>query len=118
VKLEKRARSAGLPKFSLHRGTPDSVCPCAEKTHPGSRAQGGFFDGREPAIRFISNKREVRKMMDIMKNLVRDEEGQGLTEYALIIAFIAVVIIATLIAFRGNIVSVFNNAGTQLSNPN
>jgi pilus assembly protein Flp/PilA len=57
-------------------------------------------------------------MLDTIKKMILEEEGQGLTEYALIIAFISVVIIATLIAFRGSIVSVFTSAGNSLSNPN
>lgn len=34
--------------------------------------------------------------MEIMKRLVREEEGQGLVEYALIIALIAIVVIVAL----------------------
>lgn len=56
-------------------------------------------------------------MFDLMKKLLADEEGQGLTEYALIIAFVAVVIIAVLITFRGQIESVFTSAGDELANP-
>ncbi len=65
---------------------------------------------------FGSNERRTA-MYDLMKRLFADEEGQGLTEYALIIAFVAVVIIAVLIAFRGQIEGVFTSAGTELSNP-
>jgi len=56
-------------------------------------------------------------MLAMLKNLWRDEQGQGLTEYALIIAFVAVVIIAVLIAFRGQIEAVFNTAGNELAAP-
>jgi len=42
---------------------------------------------------------------------VRDEDGQTLAEYGLIMAVIAVaVVIAAVVAFRGAIVSAFNQA--------
>ena len=41
----------------------------------------------------------------------------SLTEYALIIAFVSVVIIAVLVIFRGQIEAVFMSAGNELSNP-
>ena len=56
-------------------------------------------------------------MITFLKGLWKDERGQGLTEYALIIAFVAVVIIAVLIAFRGQIESIFTSAGNELAAP-
>lgn len=55
--------------------------------------------------------------MALLKTLWNDEQGQGLTEYALIIAFVSVVIIAVLITFRGQLESVFNQAGSELAAP-
>lgn len=47
---------------------------------------------------------------------LRDEEGQTLAEYGLIMAVIAVaVVIAAVVAFRGAIVSAFNGATKCLS---
>jgi pilus assembly protein Flp/PilA len=46
---------------------------------------------------------------------VRDEdEGQGLVEYALIIAFIAVVVIVAMVFLRGQITSLFSRVGNSL----
>jgi pilus assembly protein Flp/PilA len=45
-----------------------------------------------------------------------DETGQGLVEYALIIALVAVGLIAILLVLRNSIGNVFNNAATQLDN--
>ncbi|HOC91201.1 MAG TPA: Flp family type IVb pilin [bacterium] len=56
-------------------------------------------------------------MLALLKSLWSDERGQGLTEYALIIAFVSVVIIAVLVIFRGQIEAVFTSAGNELSNP-
>jgi pilus assembly protein Flp/PilA len=48
--------------------------------------------------------------------LLADESGQGLVEYALIIALVAVGLIAILLVLRNAIGNVFNNAATQLNN--
>jgi pilus assembly protein Flp/PilA len=45
-----------------------------------------------------------------------DDTGQGLVEYALIIALVAVGLIVILLVLRNSIGSVFNNAATQLNN--
>ncbi len=41
-------------------------------------------------------------MKEMMKRLFRDEEGQGLVEYGLIIALVAIALIAGLTALAGN----------------
>lgn len=48
-------------------------------------------------------------MLDVLKRLVCGEEGQGLSEYALIIALVAVLLVGSLIAFKDKIVDVFND---------
>jgi pilus assembly protein Flp/PilA len=45
-----------------------------------------------------------------------DATGQGLVEYALIIALVAVGLIAILLVLRNSIGNVFNNAATTLNN--
>ena len=57
-----------------------------------------------------------RAFIDLANVTVReeDEEGQGMVEYALIIALVAVLLILALTAFRGNIANVFNTAGNAL----
>jgi Flp pilus assembly pilin Flp len=45
----------------------------------------------------------------------KDESGQGLTEYVLIIALVAVALIACLIIFRNQIGGVFNRASAALN---
>ena len=42
-------------------------------------------------------------------------EGQGLVEYALIIAFIAVVVIVAMVFLRTQITSLFSRVGNSLS---
>jgi pilus assembly protein Flp/PilA len=55
-------------------------------------------------------------MRALVRALWKDESGQGLVEYALIIALVAVGLIAILLVLRNGIGNVFNNASTQLNN--
>ena len=43
-----------------------------------------------------------------------DEEGQGLAEYALILALIAIVVIAAVIFLGGQINTIMSNVGTSI----
>lgn len=45
-----------------------------------------------------------------------NDSGQGLVEYALIIALVAVGLIAILLVLRNSVGNVFRNAATQLNN--
>ncbi len=48
--------------------------------------------------------------------VVEDErEGQGLVEYALIIAFIAVVVIVAMVFLQGKITTLFSKVGNSLT---
>lgn len=50
-------------------------------------------------------------------SFIRGEEGQGMTEYGLIIALVAIVVIGALVALGGNIKSVFTNASDEIAKP-
>lgn len=52
--------------------------------------------------------------LKVLNALSRDEEGQGLAEYALILALIAVVAIAALTLLGGKVTSVLSSAGNSL----
>ena len=58
----------------------------------------GLGAGRSPAVSFW-----------------RDEEGQGLVEYALIIAVIAIAVIVAMIFLRGQLQNQFSNIGNNLT---
>lgn len=45
----------------------------------------------------------------------RDEEGQGLVEYALIIAVIAIAVIVAMVFLRGQLENQFSNIGNNLT---
>ena len=50
-----------------------------------------------------------------MKQFFMDESGQGMIEYGLIIALVAVAAIVALKAFKEPLNSIFNKASTELS---
>jgi pilus assembly protein Flp/PilA len=50
-----------------------------------------------------------------MRSMLRNERGQGLTEYALIIALVAIVAVAALTLLGGQIDTIFGNITTELS---
>ena len=56
--------------------------------------------------------------MSLVNSLIarfsQDEEGQGLAEYALILALIAIVAIVALIFLGGQISSILNTVGTSV----
>jgi pilus assembly protein Flp/PilA len=49
-----------------------------------------------------------------MFRMLRNERGQGLTEYALIIALVAIVAVAALTLLGGQIDAIFGNITTEL----
>lgn len=49
--------------------------------------------------------------------MTQHEEGQGLAEYALILALIAIVAIVALIFLGDNIAAILSNIGTQVGPP-
>ncbi|MDC3413852.1 Flp family type IVb pilin [Terrihalobacillus insolitus] len=53
-------------------------------------------------------------MLDQMKRLVVEEEGQALTEYGLLIGLIAVAVIATLVLIGPELDRLFNSILTEL----
>lgn len=53
-------------------------------------------------------------MRALVKSFWKDESGQAVVEYGLVIALVAVAIIASVVAFRGKIVAMFDRIGTSL----
>ncbi|WP_438447742.1 Flp family type IVb pilin [Gorillibacterium sp. sgz5001074] len=49
-------------------------------------------------------------MMKKLIGLVKEEEGQGMTEYGLVLGLIAVAVVATLVALRQEITNIFTDA--------
>lgn len=53
-------------------------------------------------------------MMNLMMRLWKDEEGQGMVEYGLIIALVSIVVITALIALGGGLENVFEDITEEL----
>jgi len=54
--------------------------------------------------------------MKLLRSFWTDESGQGLTEYAVIIALVSVALLVVLAAFREELAGVFNKIRTSLEN--
>ena len=50
-----------------------------------------------------------------MGQWMRDEQGQGLVEYSLIIAVIAIAVLSAMIFLQGQIQTIFSNIGNNLT---
>lgn len=53
--------------------------------------------------------------MEFLRNLWSEEEGQGMVEYGLIIALIAVLLIGALSAMQGGLSNIFGKITTELN---
>ena len=53
--------------------------------------------------------------MMVLKQLLRDESGQGMTEYAILIGTLALGVVVTLLAIGTRLRDVFSNVQTQLN---
>ena len=57
-------------------------------------------------------------MKAVLSKFMKDESGQGMVEYALIVALVAIGLIAILTIFRNEIGALFNNSRNRLNNVN
>jgi pilus assembly protein Flp/PilA len=57
----------------------------------------------------------MKKLMEKIKGFMKNEEGQGLVEYALILALVAVIVILALKFLGGTVGNTYNNVGNQLA---
>ncbi|MEH7346312.1 Flp family type IVb pilin [Bacillus sp. JJ1532] len=54
-------------------------------------------------------------MLNQIKRLFKEEEGQALTEYGLLVGLVAIAVIATLGLFKDSIISVFTKIKSELN---
>lgn len=57
-------------------------------------------------------------MRRILRNLLNDEAGQDLPEYAVLIGLVALTVIAAVALLGGNISTTFNDVGSSMSAAN
>ena len=53
----------------------------------------------------------------MLRRLFKEEEGQGMVEYGLIIGLVAIVLIAALVAMRGGLGNLFGKVEEAVNNP-
>lgn len=53
-------------------------------------------------------------MMNKMKALLTEEQGQGMTEYGLVLGVIAIGVVGLLVTFKGKIVEMYEAVVTEL----
>ena len=63
----------------------------------------------------LVSHRSVGGRVPTVMRFLREDEGQGLVEYALIIAVIAIAVIIAMIFLRGQIENIFSNIGNNLT---
>ncbi len=54
-------------------------------------------------------------MTNKLMGLFREEEGQGMVEYGLIIALVSIVVITALVTLGGGLETIFGNANAALT---
>jgi len=68
-----------------------------------------------PFLRAVHHpKGDVMQLVNFVKSFVREEEGQDLLEYALLVALIALVAIAAVTAAGGSVKTIFQSIADQL----
>jgi pilus assembly protein Flp/PilA len=67
-----------------------------------------------PASGAHNPKGDVMQLVNFVKSFVRNEEGQDLLEYALLVALIALVCVAAVAAAGTTVQTIFNNIAAAL----
>src|SRR6266567_2436748 len=70
--------------------------------------------GSRIACPYFEKEVEMSKWISLWRPAANRESGQGLVEYALIIALVAIVVIAALVLIGGNITNAFNSIGQSI----
>jgi pilus assembly protein Flp/PilA len=62
-----------------------------------------------------ANKKGEKNMLELMKKFMKDEEGQDLVEYALLLVFLALAAIAVLPTLGKAVNNVFSQSASTLT---
>jgi pilus assembly protein Flp/PilA len=81
---------------------------------------GGLRHPTQPSLNFPqaegrTTAKHAREEDTQMLAFFKEEDGQGLVEYALIIAVIAIAVIVAMIFLRGQLQNIFSNIGNNLT---
>ena len=67
------------------------------------------------AIRMLVQIKRRKNMLELMKKFMKDEEGQDLVEYALLLVFLALAAIAILPTLGSSVNRVFSQSNSALT---
>jgi Flp pilus assembly pilin Flp len=73
-----------------------------------------FTDGRQPFRRHRGNDNRMRCSSRPVAAFAKSEDGQDLIEYALILAFLALSVVASMSSFTSQVGSEFNRLGSYM----
>jgi pilus assembly protein Flp/PilA len=82
----------------------------ADERSVGSAAPSDRVRGDRTERRYLS----MMFVQQLLASLRRDEEGQGLAEYALILALIAIIAIVALIFLGGQVSTILSKVGASV----
>jgi pilus assembly protein Flp/PilA len=71
----------------------------------------------QKAVRFSSGEDLMSMLLNLVKSVFRNEEGQDLLEYALLVALIALIAIGAVGAAGTSVSAIFQDIAGQLANP-
>jgi len=71
--------------------------------------------GTAPPCTVRSRSKKGNAMKNVLMRLWKEEEGQDLTEYALLLVLISLALVVSLKALAGDLITVFSNAATALT---
>jgi pilus assembly protein Flp/PilA len=83
--------------------------PCGDLGRFGNR-QGRFRKPTRPM-----KERDVMNLINYLRRLLRNESGQDLLEYALLVALIALVCVAVVTSTGSGVKTIFSNISSALS---
>jgi pilus assembly protein Flp/PilA len=68
------------------------------------------FDGTQ------TEREKMKNIKQLVKNLMTEDSGQDLIEYALVAALVGLGAVASITALKNSISNTFNSVGSQLTN--
>ena len=57
----------------------------------------------------------MKRFKEVFKRLLKEEEGQALSEYALILGIVVIAVVAILVVLREKIIAIFQNIANALT---
>jgi pilus assembly protein Flp/PilA len=100
------------------RGTRVAIGWCATRRVPRTQTHNAASPhNRTAAIGALTLKGDVMQLVNFVKSFARNDEGQDLLEYALLVALIALVAVAAVTAAGSSVSTIFTSIAGKLVAP-